>query len=102
MFMNIYIGVLGTAYEDMKNNANELFTKYRLNVAMTLLYRREFRERCAAWATCCCKSCWSDKNKHAEDNWWIRLPVEELSESVETDTMGAATSSELHQMKEEI
>jgi len=100
MFMNIYIGLLSNAYERMKDNANELFTKYRINVAITLLFRQEFHLWCAQWFEW---ERWFQSPPEVDDTyWWIRVPVQDLSETSEREAARQATSQELHDLREEV
>merc|ERR1712113_292088 len=82
LFLNVFIGVLSSAYDSAKSRVNEIFAQFRLSTLLVLILRDYF------WTCfwCCCSS--SKLENPDRTQWrdfhgvWIKLPVSSLGTKV--------------------
>merc|ERR1711957_505684 len=99
LFMNIFITVVGNAYDKAKEEVNEQFAKYRLSTVNSMMLRRLLLRNYF-----CCYGAVDQIRGLSEDNdgfdvlgAWIRLPADCISTPSFDDDEG---SSQLQQISD--
>lgn len=88
LFLNVFIGVLGSAYEDARAQINEIFTRFRLGHLKLLLLRTYFWQWTFLWCDCLHHTCRTTEPGHDRIKWkdyagvWIKLPKSSLEQEV--------------------
>jgi len=101
LFLNVFIGVLGSAYEDAKAQINGNFMKFRLDHLMVLLLRDFFFSNLF-----CLRHCKQSENADNPEDWrdnrgvWIKLPADCLSAEGDVEFVALAKADQVENVIE--